>query len=178
MRGAVRWNGFQMGKTRRFGNHGILPNLELLSSYLCIGLTDRMTVSWQVSSRFVQKKRIGSPKSKFCFLTVARRIGLFEAVLTDKVRISVLSSIALNIPIQIWSIPLTVEMSLWWETAPVIQAILWWGCEMGVSPKHRVCWHTRQSAISDPNASEAGKENHGAEPYLAYTAAIKCCVQS
>ena len=60
-----------------------------------------MTVSEQVSSRLVQKKTFTKTISKFCALTVTRRIGLFEAVSKDKVWILVLSSIAPNILIQI-----------------------------------------------------------------------------
>ena len=55
-----------------------------------------MTVSEQVYSMLVKKKRIGRPISEFCVLTAARRIGLFEAVSKGKRRIPVLSSIAPN----------------------------------------------------------------------------------
>ena len=167
-----------MGKTCWFGNCGIIPNLQLRWLYFFVLIADRMTVSEQVSSRLVQKKSIGRPISEFCVLTAARRIGLSEAVSKGKVWIQVFSSIALNILIQIWSIPLTVEMPLWWEALISIQALLWWRTEMGIPPKHRVCWHTRQSAIFGPKAGNKVNENHTAEPHLAYTALVKCYVQS
>ena len=87
------------------------------------------------------------------------------------------SLIALNTPIQIRSITLTVDMSLWWEALVSIQALIWWRTASGYSTKHRVCWHTRWSVIFDTKARNKANENHAAKPYLAYTAAIKRYVQ-
>ena len=158
-RSTAYWDGFWEQQIRWFWNRGILPNLEFLFLYFLVVLANRMTLSEQVSSRLVQKKTFTKTISEFYVLTAARRIGLSEAATRGNVRIPVLSSIAVNAATWIWSIPLTAEMSPWWETLVSIQAVFWWRTVSGGLPLHTVCWHTRRLAIFNTKARNKANEN-------------------